>query len=198
MSGVRFTPSARMKNIEVEFRSQIDKKKYLSVLEFLAKNGQDLGADDKRVWFFVTPDKLLKVTNNVSKQTAKITLKLARIGHGSSFEEIEFPIAEKDVEKAIRLFEELGHNYLVEPTILRRDFLYKGVEVAVKYSKTWGYHLELEVMIGSKDEEQSAEAKIRAVAEELDIKVMNDEELQALTGKIEATYVNPTKLSKIR
>lgn len=187
-----------MKNIEVEFRSQIDKKKYQTILGFLSKHGKDLGADNKRVWFFVTPDKLLKVTNNISKQTAKITLKLARIGHGSSFEEIEFPIAEKDVEKAVRLFEELGHKYLVEPTILRRDFLYKGVEIAIKYSKTWGYHLELEIMIGSKSEERSAEMRIRAVAKELGIKVMNDEELQALTGKIEATYVNPTRLSKIR
>jgi predicted adenylyl cyclase CyaB len=186
-----------MKNIEIEFRSQIDKKKYLSVLEFLTKNAQDIGADDKRVWFFFMPDRLLKVTHNITKQNGKITLKLTKIGNGSSFEEIEFPIAKEDIGKSVRLFEELGHKYLVEPTILRHDYMYKGVEIAVKYSKTWGYHLELEVMVKSKDKESTAEKKIRAVAEELGVRVMDDEELRTFTGRVEATYVNPTRLSKI-
>ncbi len=187
-----------MKNIEIEFRSQVDKKKYQTILDFLFKNGKDLGADDKRVWFFVMPDRLLKVTDNISKHSAKITLKLTKIGHGSSFEEIEFPIAEDDTEKAIRLFEELGHKYLVEPTILRHDFLYKEVEVAVKYSKTWGYHLELEVMVSSKDEEAAAEKQIRAVANDLGIQIMTDDELKSFTQNIERTYVNPAKMPAVR
>jgi len=187
-----------MKNIEVELRSQFDKKTYDRILEFLTENAKDLGTDDKRVWFFFMPERLLKVTNNVSKRTGKITLKLTKIGHGSSFEEIEFPIAEEDVEKAVRIFETLGHKYLVEPTILRHDFEYKDVEIAIKYSETWGYHLELEMMVNSKDEAPAAEEKMHAVAQELGINIMTDDELKDFTGHVEATYVNPASMPPVR
>lgn len=185
------------KNIEVEFRSRFDKKKYDELLKFLTKEAKDLGADDKRVWFFVMPDQLLKVTHNISKKTAKVTLKLTKIGYGSSFEEIEFPIDPKDVEKAVTVFTAIGHDYLVEPTILRRDFEYKGVELALKYSKTWGYHLELEVLVNAIEHQQSAETKIKEVAAELNIEIMSEKELREFTGNIEATYVNPTELASV-
>ncbi len=178
-------------NIEVELRSRFSKEKYDELLAFLEKNATHLGVDDKRIWFFVMSDKLLKVTHNISKKNGKITLKLTKIGHGSSFEEIEFLIDEKDIEKAVKLFTTLGHEYLFEPTILRRDFEYKGVEFALKYSKTWGYHLELEVLLSSKEGEKEAEAHIREVAQELNIPIMTEEELLAFTQNIEATYVNP-------
>jgi len=174
-------------------RSRFSKEKYDELLAFLEKNAKHLGTDDKEVWFFVMPDKLLKVTHNISKKNGKITLKLNKIGHGSSFEEIEFLIDERDIEKAVKLFTELGHEYLFEPTILRRDFEHKGVEFAVKYSKTWGYHCELEILISSKEQEKEAEATIREVARELDIPIMTEEELLAFTQNIEATYVNPVR-----
>ena len=184
-------------NIEVEFRSRFDKTKYDQVLDFLVKNAKDLGADDKRVWFFVMPDKLLKVTHNISKRTAKITLKLTKIGHGSSFEEIEFPIDERDVEKAVKIFTTIGHEYLVEPTILRHNFEYKNVELAIKFSNTWGYHLELEVLISSKEDEGEAERRIKDVANELEVEIMSEEELRRFTEDVEATYINPTELPEI-
>ncbi len=186
------------KNIEVELRARFNEEVYTKLLKNLQEKAKDLGTDDKRVWFFVMSDKLLKVTHNVSKQSGKITLKLTKIGHGNSFEEIEFPIDADDIEKAVQLFTLLGHNYLVEPTILRHDFEYKGVEIAVKYSKTWGYHAEFEILTDSKDNEAVAEQQIRAVAEELGIALMTEEELRAFTQNIEATYINPTNLPSLK
>lgn len=180
------------KNIEVEFRSRFSKEKYDQLLEFLLKNAKDLGADDKRVWFFVMPDKLLKVTHNVTSKSGKITLKLTKIGKGTHFKEIEFPIEEKSIEPAVQLFTNLGHDYLFESKILRHNFLYKEVEIALKYSKTWGYHLELEVMISSMDEKELAEKKIFEVAKELEVSIMSEEELWEFTQNIEKTYQNPT------
>lgn len=185
------------RSIEVELRSRFSKEKYDQLLNFLNKNAEDLGADDKRVWFFVMPDKLLKVTHNISKKSGKVTLKLTKIGFGSSFEEIEFPISESDVEKAVKVFTEIGHSYLVEPTIERHDFRYKEVEIAVKYSRTWGYHAELEILLESNEREKEAERKIRDVAKELEIEIMTEKELQDFTQKIEATYVNPVDLPVI-
>ncbi len=180
------------KNIEVEFRAKFSKAKYQELLKFLVSKAKDLGVDDKRVWFFVMPDKFLKVTHNISAKSGKITLKLTKIGKGSDFEEIEFPIKEESVEEAIKLFVNLGHNYLFEPIILRHNFLYKGVELALKYSKTWGYHLEMEVMIASVSQKGKAEEKIFKVAKELGINIMSEEELWEFTQKVEKTYKNPS------
>lgn len=180
------------KNIEVEFRSRFSKEKYDQLLKFLLKNAQDLGTDDKRVWFFVLPDKLLKVTHNISSKSGKITLKLTKIGKGSNFEEIEFPTAEESVEPAIKLFTRLGHKCLFEPIILRHNFLFKGVELALKYSKTWGYHLELEIQISSLRQKKETEKRILGVAEELGVTVMSEDELWEFTQNVEKTYKNPS------
>lgn len=180
-----------MAQYEIEFRCVFDEAKHKDLNTFLQENSTDLGADDKRVWFFVMPDRLLKVTHNISKQTAKVTLKLTKIGHGSSFEEIEYSISESDVEHAIRMFTSLGHDYLLEPTILRHNYEYKGVEIAVKYSKSWGYHAELEILVDDLEKKDEAERVISEVAKELDLKIMSDEELKAFTNTIETNYVHP-------
>lgn len=180
-----------MTQYEIEFRCVFDEAKHKDLSTFLQEKATDLGADDKRVWFFVMPDRLLKVTHNTSKQTAKVTLKLTKIGHGSSFEEIEYSIPENDAEKAVHLFKSLGHDYLLEPTILRHNYEYKGVEIAVKYSKSWGYHAELEILVDDLEKKDQAERTILEVAKELGLKLMSDEELGAFTNAIETSYVHP-------
>ena len=86
---------SKQTNIEVEFRSMFDKNKYNKLAKFLNANAEDLGKDDKDVYFFIFPDKLLKVVNNISQKTAKLVMKLTKIGHGNAFEEIEIPIKYK-------------------------------------------------------------------------------------------------------
>ena len=179
-----------LKNIEVEYRARFSKGKYEKLLKFLLKKAKDLGADDKRVWFFVLSDKFFKVTHNISAKSGKITLKLTKIGKGTDFKEIEFPIGEESVEPAVEFFTKLDYEYLLEPIILRHNFLYKGVELALKYSKTWGYHLELEIEISSLAQKSKAEEKILKVADELEVKVMSEEELWEFTQKVEKTYKN--------
>ncbi len=88
--------------IEVEFRSMLDEKKYNNIRIFLKENAKDLGKDDKDVIFYLK-DKLIKVVNNVSKRNAKVVLKLNKIGRGSDFEEIEILIDQNDVEKICKI-----------------------------------------------------------------------------------------------
>jgi adenylate cyclase class IV len=157
----------------------------------LKTEAKDLGKDDKHIHFFVMPDKIFKVSNNVSKGTAKITLKLSRIGQGSDFEEIEVPIDPADYEKAVRLLKELGVAEWSKPIFTERhNFEYKGVEIAVKYSEDWGYHAELEVVVPRMGDKPAAEEKIRAVAAELGLQLMTEGELRVFTGKFEEIY-NP-------
>ena len=136
--------------IEVEFRSMFGKKKYNDIRIFLEKNAKDLGEDNKDVYFFILQDKLVKVVNNISKKNAKIVLKLNKIGKGSDFEETEILIDQNDVEKSVGFFTSLGLNEMQRSFQKRHNYLYKEIEFALKYSDTWGYHLELEKMVYDK------------------------------------------------
>lgn len=176
------------KQIEVEYRAQMSEEAYAALITFLNVYAEDLGEDDKAIHFFTFPDKLLKVTDNITQKSAKITLKLNRIGNGAMFEEIEVPIAQTDVDKTVRMFQTLNFGeYIAEPIVRRHNYLYKGVELAVKYSVTWGYHVELEILINDSAHYLSAEAKIKEVAQELNLTLMTDEELSAFVANLEAS-----------
>ena len=77
----------------------------------------------------------------------------------------------------------------------RKNYVYKGVEVALKYSEVWGHHLELEIMIADIKEKEQAEKKIREAANDLNIKLMTDEELAEFTKKAEEKNKTKTRSS---
>jgi len=175
------------KQIEIEMRAMFDKAKYDELKEFLDSNAEYLGEDDKDVHFYIFSDKLLKVTDNISRKTAKLTLKLNRIGKGSHFEEIEFPIQPEYVDEAVRMFDELNMtDNIMHSFQCRHNYVYKGIELALKCSPEWKHHLELELVIDDIAQKEAAEEKIRDVAKELGVKLMTEEELDAFVTRVEA------------
>ncbi len=175
-------------HIEVELRSMFGQDKHDELERLFDDKAEDLGTDDKDVYFFILPDKLVKVVNNVSKGTAKMVLKLTKIGEGSGFEEIEIPIDPQYIDKAVMLFGGLGFSERQQSFQKRHNYMYKGVEMALKYSDAWGHHLELEKIVGSKDEVATAEAQLHAVAEELGVHIMTDDELKEFTARKDKEY----------
>ncbi len=183
-----------MPKIEIEFRSIIDKSRYNELKKFLARNAKDLGEDNKDVAFFIIPDKLLKVVNNISKKSAEIVFKANKIGNGSSFKETHIFINQNDIDKAIEIFKVLGITDNIMCSFQKRhNYLYKSVEIALKYSGHWGYHLELEIMINNLKDKIKAEEKIKKVADELGIHLMTDKELKEFTQKAEMEYKKTKK-----
>lgn len=176
--------------VEIELRARFDKDTHDRLVTRLAQVGEDLGQDDKHIYFYVLPDQLLKVTDNKAAGTAKITLKGSRIGQGSAFPETEFPIAQADVEAAVRIFNALGFEAeMHEAFNFRRNFRLREVEIAVKWSEAWGYHAEFEVLLSDDASEQDrteAEALIHSVAADLGVRLMTDQELAAFTAAFEA------------
>lgn len=177
------------KQIEIELRSVFDEKKHNELKDFLDKNAEDLGEDDKDVYFFLLPDKITKATHNVSKKTAKIVIKLNRIGRGTSdFEEIEIPINPPDFDKAVKLFSALPFDQIQNSYQKRHNYLLEGVEIALKWTESWGYHMELEIVVDDKSKREEAEDYIRKVAEKLGVQIMSEDELKDFTKKIDENY----------
>lgn len=177
------------KQIEIEMRAMFDKTKHNELKVFFDKNAEDLGEDNKDVYFFLLPNKFAKVTNNISKKSAKMTLKLNRPGRGSAdFEEIEFPIEPVHFDKAVELMRNLPFDEVQNSYQERHNYLFKGVELALKYTQTWGYHLELEIVVSDKAGQKDAEVKINEVAKELGVHLLSEEELDEITKRIDAEY----------
>lgn len=176
-----------MNNIEIEFRAKISKNKFDSLNQFLKQNAQNLGEDNKDTLFYILPDKFFKVVNETSKNKAKIVLKNNRIGNGNEFGEWEIKIYPSEYEKAIDMFNHMNlPGKSMRAWQKRHNYLYKGVEIAIKYSEYWEYHVEMEIVVDEVKKKQEAEKQIKDVADELDIKLMTDEEIKAFTDSVES------------
>lgn len=184
--------------VEIEMRARFGQEAHDQLISRLEQDGEDLGRDDKHIYFYVLPDQLLKVTDNVATNTAKITLKTSKIGQGTAFPETEIPIAREDVEGAVRVFNALGFEETMhEAYNQRRNFRFGGVEIAVKWSEAWGHHAEFEVLLDddpSSAAVQVAQDRINSVARELGVHLMSEEELAEFTAAFEAAQQTP-KLS---
>ncbi|MGW6981238.1 CYTH domain-containing protein [Streptomyces sp. NPDC054932] len=176
--------------IEIEMRARFDKDAYEQLLARLTQEAEDLGCDDKNIFFYVLPDQLLKVTDNIAASSAKITLKAGKIGQGAAFPETEFAIGREDVPAAVRIFNALGFEDAMHQAFNQRhNFRFRGVEIAVKWSDAWGHHAEFEVLLddeASTTARDEAVARIGAVADELGVHLMTEEELAEFTAAFEA------------
>lgn len=176
--------------IEIEMRARFPKESHDQLVARLNADGEDLGNDDKHIYFYVLPDQLLKVTDNTAAGTAKITLKGSKIGQGSAFAETEFAISPADVSAAVKVFNSLGFEPAMHEAFnFRHNYRFDGVEIAVKWSEAWGYHAELELLLddGASDAARDeAAAKIMDVAAELGITLMTEQELADFTAAFEA------------
>jgi len=171
---------------EVEFRARFDQKKFNTLKDYLDKNAECLGENNKDCYYYIFPDKLLKVVNNVSKGTAKISLKLNHIGNGAIFREIEVYFSSQQFNTAKQLIDSLNlPAKIMHGPQQRIDYRYKNCEIALKYSDAWGYHLEIEQVVETKGEQLKAEKIIREVASDLGVKLMSEEELKEFTQNAE-------------
>jgi adenylate cyclase class IV len=172
--------------LEIEKRGFLTEEKYNELLIFLDKNGESLGIDDKEVVYYIYPDKLLKVVNNISKQNAKVSLKMSKIGESSTFPETEIFFDQKDFEKMKYILDTVAKPEKVMSGIQKRiNFEYKGCELAIKWSEAWGFHFEIEKMVNGHNEVEKAEKELHNVADELGIKILTDKELKEFTKKAE-------------
>jgi adenylate cyclase class IV len=172
---------------EIEHRAVLTEEAYRALGERLAKEARLLGTDDKEVSYYIFPDKLLKVVRNISKKTAKLSLKLNALGTGSSFQEFEIPFPEESFETMKKVCDELTvPSQVISGTQKRTNYEYHGVEIALKWSEDWGYHVEFEIVIPDLSGKVVADAQIAEVAKALFVPLMTEQEVAAFSARVRA------------
>ncbi len=181
--------------IEIEHRALVSEQDFLRLREYLNANAENLGNDNKDTFFYIWPDKVIKVVSNMETGKAKMALKPGRLHKQSHFHESELTIMIHEVEQAKTFCEALEPEKIMRAYQFRTNYLFKGVELALKYTESFGFHMELEIMVDDLHKKDAAEQQIQTVAQELGIKLLTDEDLKKVTIELEGgmnygTYTN--------
>jgi adenylate cyclase class IV len=74
---------------------------------------------------------------------------------------------------------------IIEGEQKRKNYVYKGCEIAVKWSKDYKYHFEIEKVIENKDDVSEVEKELDGVVEELGLVSMTNDELKQFQQKVQ-------------
>lgn len=177
------------KTIEIEYRALLTEKQFLELRSFLNNKAELLENDNKDTLFYIWNDKVIKVVQNAESLATKMVLKPGRIGEQSHFEETELKLDPSMFDMAKKFCEQLVPEKVMRSFQFRTNYMYKNVEIALKYTETWGFHIELEIMVESVDQKDQVEQEIKSVANELKLHLLDDAELSKLTAELESGVV---------
>ncbi len=152
-------------SIEVEKKSIVIEDELNRVKKVLSDIGaEDLGENNTVSVFYIHDDYQLKLQIRTSKGDAKIAWKSGGFNGASAREEIELPFSINDAEQAKQLLDRLQTNFKQVKTIQKRhDYKIDGVEVALKWSQNWGFHIELDMDVESESDTTKAPLSLRSL-----------------------------------
>lgn len=174
------------KTIEIEYRALLTEEEFLSLRSFLNDKAELLGNDNKDTYFYIWNDKVIKVVQNAGTLATKMVLKPGRIGEQSHFEETELKLDPSMFETSKKFCEQLLPEKIMRSFQFRTNYIYKNVEIALKYTQVWGFHVELEIMVEHVEEKEGAEQTIKGVSDELKLRILDDTELVKITSEMES------------
>jgi predicted adenylyl cyclase CyaB len=139
--------------IEVEIRSFISKEKYEELLEFFKKEGEFVNEDDQTTYYFDAPFDLRIQKNNFF---SKIWMKKGKI-HDEQRKEVEIKFKTDDFERLEKMFLTLGYNVQIKWFRKRHNFKWQDIDVAIDFTKGYGYIIELEKLVEENEKEKALE-----------------------------------------
>ena len=142
-----------MKNIECEVRAIIDEEKYIELLKQFKNTFTYKGSDEQETYYFDSKEDL-RIQKN--EQYAKVWLKKGML-HDEQREEIEIKVGKNEFEKLEQLFLALGYQVDVKWFRTRHSFEWDEIDVALDFTRGYGYIIELEKLSNIEDKETTVE-----------------------------------------
>lgn len=169
--------------IEVELRGLMSNEKWLELVLNLKQRCDDYENDDKLSYFFVIANGILKVNDEITKNTAKIVYK-----HGDEsnniLEEYEITIRRDEVDKAVNMFVNLGYKDVNEVDQKRINFKYKDTVISLKNTPDFGPHFEIEKKAKNISDAKSIKNELKKVCKELGLVPMTPKQIRELIVKV--------------
>ena len=166
-------------NIEVEVRGLLTNEAYTRILSLLRKISDQEEEDNKTSYFFVIENGILKISDEETKNRAKISYKLGDESK-NILHEYEIHISRSDVEKTIGVFKNLGFINVNEVPQKRINFKYKGAEISIKDTPDFGPHFEIEMMAVNQEDADIKRKILIKLCDELGLKILFEQEIRDL------------------
>jgi|GEM_PF-784045 len=171
---------------EYEERAFLSEEQFLKIKEKLDEICVQKEIDNKHSFFFVLPDVNISIAS--SHKETKVKYKGGQLGKGNGFEEIEYNIERDSLPEAIKLFTKLLGLPPQESFQFRINYsLDDDIEIALKYTEMWGFHLEAErVYVASSEAEKAlkqaeSKDKLDHLASTLGFSYITDQEMVVFT-----------------
>ena len=181
-----------LKTYEYEERAFLTEDDFLKIKAKLDKMAIKITPDNKTSYFFVLPDKNVSIAVSHNKTVFKYKGGQLNNG-GNGFEEHEISIDPRSLSEALELFSLL---FGLEPEIseqFRVNYvLPNSIEVALKYTQMWGFHLEVEKLYSvdtandDVSEKEKAKNDVDTVGKMLGVKYISDEVMKDFVEDIKA------------
>jgi len=142
-----------MRNIECEIRSFVTEEQFKKLRAYFRKEAEFLGSDKSVTYYFNSPEDLRIQKNSTH---SKVWLKKGKM-HDNDREEIEIRCPKEDFEKLKSLFSALGYKVSVKWYRARNSFKWGDIDVALDFTKGYGYITELEKMASEEDKTETLE-----------------------------------------
>ena len=171
---------------EVELRGLLKEDKYYYLLDYLRASSEHVVEDNKLADFYDISNGILKVVDETSKNSYKLSYKVGDEFAGKGMEEMEVYLCDDQSAAGCRtVLNRLGYKVKSSVVQTRTNFLYKGVELAIKHTPSWSYHFEAEILVDEVAKIPEARKTIKSVCDELDITPMSSDELKDFIAKLE-------------
>ncbi|MFC1752924.1 CYTH domain-containing protein [Thermoproteota archaeon] len=161
-----------MKNIEVEVRSFISKEKYEQLLVWMKENAEFL-SDDEQITYYFDCEEDLRIQQN--RYLSKVILKKGKM-YDEHREEHELEFERERFADLEKFFLALGYGVEIKWFRVRNNFKWKGIDVAVDYTKGYGHVLEMEKMSTEEEKSQVLE-ELKQKTKELGVELTPKEKL---------------------
>src|SRR5680860_19200 len=179
-----------LKTYEYEERAFLSEDDFFRIKTKLDNIAVKTIPDNKISYFFVLADKNVSITTSPIKTVVKY--KGGQLGNGDNgFEEHEFAIKLDELSESIDLFTSLLNLKPLKSEQFRINYILpNSIEVALKYTLTWGFHIEVEKLYSANDSEKNEVGKTQArnevdnVGSMLGIKYTTDEEMKQFVDDI--------------
>lgn len=170
---------------EYEERAFLTDESFLRIKQILDEKSARKTIDNKQSFFFVLPDVNVSIASS-AKET-KVKYKGGQLGKGNGFEEIEYTIDHHSLESATTLFTRLLKIKPQASFQFRINYVIDDLEVALKYTQMWGFHIEVECVytasstIEQQQRQQECYTKLKGFADNLGFRYITDEEMAIFT-----------------
>lgn len=163
--------------IEVELRGLLTHEQYDALIARLEREGTVAEEDDKDTFFFNFPRGIFKICDDISKNRAKLSLKIGSEETGA-LNEKEIIVGREQVKNFLDFFGALGYSEYHHVPQKRKNYFLDGATLSLKFTPDFQFHFELEGDIlddpGLVEDEKK---RLRTICGTYDIVPMEPEEI---------------------